>query len=251
MRKKIIAGNWKMNNTVGQGVCLAREINLALRAKKPHCTVILCVPHTHIPAVESIIDHDKLFVGGQDCSIYEKGAYTGEISAEMVFGAGARYVILGHSERRTLCHETAEILKTKVGQALKHKLEIIFCIGESLEQREAGKHFSVVEDQLKGSLFHLTGEEFGKIVIAYEPVWAIGTGKTASSAQAQEIHAHIRKTIAAQYGKAIADECSILYGGSMNAGNVKELVAQPDVDGGLIGGAALATNTFLPIVEAY
>ncbi|MDR2791890.1 MAG: triose-phosphate isomerase [Tannerellaceae bacterium] len=250
MRKKIIAGNWKMNNTVGFGLCLAREINFALRGKTPNCDVILCVPHTHILPIENIIDSNRIHLGGQDCSFYEKGAFTGEVSAEMLYGAGASYVIIGHSERRTLFHETPEILKVKVEQAFKYRLKVIFCIGESLAEREAGKHFEVVDEQIKGSLFHLGPEDFNDIVLAYEPVWAIGTGKTATAAQAQEIHAHIRSTLADKYGRTVADACRILYGGSMNAGNVEELIAQPDVDGGLIGGAALTAATFLPLIEA-
>jgi triose-phosphate isomerase len=169
----------------------------------------------------------------------------------MVASTGAKYVILGHSERRAYYHETPEILKTKVELALANGLTPIFCIGEVLEEREAGKHFEVVDAQIKGSLFDLSAEDFAKIVLAYEPVWAIGTGKTATSDQAEEIHAHIRATLAAKYGQEIADNCTILYGGSCNASNAKELFAKPNVDGGLIGGASLAVDKFMPIIEAF
>ena len=173
------------------------------------------------------------------------------VSVGMVASTGAKYVILGHSERRAYYHETPEILKTKVELALANGLTPIFCIGEVLEEREAGKHFEVVDAQIAGSLFDLSAEDFGKIILAYEPVWAIGTGKTASAEQAEEIHAHIRATLAAKYGNEVADNCTILYGGSCNAGNAKELFAKPNVDGGLIGGASLSVDKFMPIIEAF
>ena len=169
----------------------------------------------------------------------------------MVASTGAKYVILGHSERRAYYHETPEILKTKVELALANGLTPIFCIGEVLAEREAGKHFEVVDAQIEGSLFNLSAEDFSKIILAYEPVWAIGTGKTATADQAEEIHAHIRATLAAKYGQEIADNCTILYGGSCNGGNAKELFAKPDVDGGLIGGASLSVEKFMPIIEAF
>ena len=251
MRKNIIAGNWKMNTTLSEGLELAKGLNEALKGKTPKCDVVIGVPFTHLASIAAAIDTNKIGVSSENCADKEKGAYTGEVSAAMVASTGAKYVILGHSERRQYYHETAEILKTKVGLALANGLTPIFCIGEVLEEREAGKHFEVVDAQVKASLFDLSAEDFGKIVIAYEPVWAIGTGKTATADQAQEIHAHIRKTIAAKYGETVADNCSILYGGSMNAGNAKELVAKADVDGGLIGGASLSVENFMPIVEAF
>ena len=182
---------------------------------------------------------------------YKKGAFTGEVSAAMIASTGARYVIIGHSERRAYYHETPEILKEKVRLALAHGLTPIFCVGEVLAEREAGKHFDVVDAQIRESLFDLTADDFGRLILAYEPVWAIGTGKTATAAQAQEIHAHIRQTIAAKYGATVADATSILYGGSCNAGNARELFANPDVDGGLIGGASLEVEKFLPIIEVF
>ena len=251
MRKNIIAGNWKMNTTLPEGLALAKGLNEALKGKTLKCDVVIGTPFIHLASVVAAIDTTKIGVAAQNCADKEKGAYTGEVSAAMVASTGAKYVILGHSERRQYYHETAEILKTKVNLALGNGLTPIFCIGEVLEEREAGKHFDVVDEQVKDSLFDLSVEDFGKLVIAYEPVWAIGTGKTATAEQAQEIHAHIRKTIAGKYGQAVADNCSILYGGSMNAENAKDLVAKPDVDGGLIGGASLSVDKFLPIVEAF
>ena len=237
MRKNIVAGNWKMNTTLAEGLALAKGLDEALKGKTPNCDVIIGTPFTHLASVAAAIDTNKIGVAAENCADKEKGAYTGEVSAAMVASTGAKYVILGHSERRAYYHETPEILKTKV--------ELV------LEEREAGKHFEVVDAQIAGSLFDLSAEDFGKIVLAYEPVWAIGTGKTASAEQAEEIHAHIRATLAAKYGNEVADNCTILYGGSCNAGNAKELFAKPNVDGGLIGGASLAVDKFMPIIEAF
>ena len=213
--------------------------------------MIVGVPFTHLASIVSAVDTMKIGVAAENCADKEKGAFTGEVSAAMVASTGAKYVILGHSERRAYYHETPGILKEKVKLALAHNLIPIFCIGEVLEEREAGKHFEVVDAQVRESLFELSAEEFGKLVLAYEPVWAIGTGKTATAEQAQEIHAHIRHTIAQQYGPEVADSTSILYGGSCNAGNAKELFANPDVDGGLIGGASLEVEKFMPVIEAF
>lgn len=251
MRKNIVAGNWKMNTTLQEGLELAKGLDAALKGKAVNCDVIIGTPFTHLASIAATIDTDKIGVAAENCADKEKGAYTGEVSAAMVASTGAKYVILGHSERRAYYHETPEILKEKVLLALANGLTPIFCIGEVLEEREAGKHFEVVKAQLEGSLFNLSAEDFGKIILAYEPVWAIGTGKTASPAQAQEIHAFIRQTLAEKYGQEIADNTSILYGGSCNAGNAKELFANPDVDGGLIGGASLSVDKFMPIVEAF
>ena len=257
MRKNIVAGNWKMNTTLPEGLALAKGLDEALKGKTPNCDVIIGTPFTHLASVAAAIDTNKIGVAAENCADKEKGAYTGEVSAAMVASTGAKYVILGHSMgsflTRTLLyyHETPEILKTKVELALANGLTPIFCIGEVLEEREAGKHFEVVDAQIKGSLFDLSAEDFAKIVLAYEPVWAIGTGKTATSDQAEEIHAHIRATLAAKYGQEIADNCTILYGGSCNASNAKELFAKPNVDGGLIGGASLAVDKFMPIIEAF
>ncbi len=251
MRKNIIAGNWKMNTTLPEGLALAKGLDEALKGKSLKCDVVIGTPFTHLASVVAAIDTNKIGVSAQNCADKDKGAYTGEVSAAMVASTGAKYVILGHSERRQYYGETAETLKAKVNLALANDLTPIFCIGEVLEEREAGKHFDVVDQQVKDSLYDLSPEDFAKLVIAYEPVWAIGTGKTATADQAQEIHAHIRKTIASKYGAEIADNCTILYGGSMNAENAKDLVAKPDVDGGLIGGASLSVEKFLPIIEAF
>jgi triosephosphate isomerase len=251
MRKNIVAGNWKMNKSLQEGIDLAKGLNDVLAVKAVNCDVVIGTPFIHLATVASIVNTAKLGVAAQNCADHVSGAYTGEVSAAMVKSTGATYVILGHSERRAYYGETNEMLKTKLGLALENGLTPIFCIGEVLEEREAGKQFEVVEKQIKESLFDLSTEDFGKIVLAYEPVWAIGTGKTATAAQAQEIHAFIRSVLAAKYGKQIADDCSILYGGSCKASNAKELFSNPDVDGGLIGGASLKVEDFMGIVEAF
>ena len=251
MRKNIVAGNWKMNTTLQEGLVLAKELDDVLKDRSVQCDVVVCVPFTHLTSVVEVIDTTRIGVAAQNSADKAKGAYTGEVSAAMVASTGAKYVILGHSERRTYYHDTPAILKSKVGLALSNGLTPIFCIGEVLAEREAGTHFEVVDAQINESLFELSVEDFSKLVLAYEPVWAIGTGVTATSDQAQEMHAHIRQTIAAQYGAEIADNTTILYGGSCNAGNAKELFANPDVDGGLIGGASLSVENFLPIIEAF
>lgn len=251
MRKNIVAGNWKMNKTLQEGIALAKELNDVLANEKPNCDVIICTPFIHLASVVPLVDSSKIGVGAENCADKESGAYTGEVSAAMVASTGAKYVILGHSERRAYYHETAEILKTKVQLALANGLTPIFCVGEVLDEREAGKQNEVVGGQLAGSLFDLSAEDFGKIILAYEPVWAIGTGKTATAAQAQEMHAFIRSTIAEKYGKEVAENTSILYGGSCKASNAKELFANPDVDGGLIGGASLKAADFKGIIDAF
>ncbi len=251
MRKKIVAGNWKMNNNLQEGLALAKELNEALKDKTINCDVVIGTPYIHLASVAEAVDTAKVGVAAQNCADKVSGAYTGEVSAEMVASTGAKYVILGHSERRAYYHETAEILKEKVGLALSNNLTPIFCIGEVLEERESEKHFDVVKSQIAESLFDLSSEDFSKIVLAYEPVWAIGTGKTASAEQAQEMHAFIRKTLVEKYGADVANNISILYGGSCNASNAKELFSNPDVDGGLIGGASLGVDKFMPIIEAF
>lgn len=250
MRKNIVAGNWKMNTTVQEGVSLAQEVNALLKDAKTNCDVVICVPFTHLTAVNAVIDQNKLGLGAENCSEHDKGAYTGEVSAQMVASTGANYVILGHSERRQYFGENNEQLAIKTRKALDNNLKPIFCVGEVLEERENGTYNDVVSSQLE-ALFGLSAEDFGKVVIAYEPVWAIGTGKTATADQAQDMHAHIRKVIADKYGKEVADATSILYGGSCKPTNAKELFAKPDVDGGLIGGAALKADSFMGIVEAF
>ena len=251
MRKNIVAGNWKMNKTLQEGIALAKELNEVLANEKPNCDVVICTPFIHLASVTPLVDPAKIGVGAENCADKESGAFTGEVSAAMVASTGAKYVILGHSERRAYYHETIETLAVKVRLALDNGLTPIFCVGEVLEDREAGKQNEVVHEQLAGSLFDLTAEDFSKIVIAYEPVWAIGTGKTATAPQAQEMHAFIRKAIADKYGKEVADNTSILYGGSCKASNAKELFANPDVDGGLIGGASLKAADFKGIIDAF
>ena len=240
MRKNIVAGNWKMNTSLPEGIQLAKDVRSSIEGKNLNCEVILGVPFTHLSEVAKAVAGSPIKVAAENCASESKGAFT-----------GATYVILGHSERRQYYHETSAILKKKVELALANQLKPIFCIGEVLEEREAGKHFEVVERQVKEALFDLSESDFKNIVLAYEPVWAIGTGKTATSDQAQEIHAHIRKVIADKYGKSIADNTTILYGGSANGGNAKELFSKPDVDGGLIGGASLSAEKFLPVIEGF
>lgn len=251
MRKNIVAGNWKMNKTLQEGIELAKGLNEALADKKPNCDVIIGTPFIHLAAIAPIIDSNKIGLSAQNCADKVSGAYTGEVSAAMVASTGAKYVILGHSERRSYYGETSEILKEKVALALANGLTPIFCIGEVLEEREAGKHFDVVKEQIEGALFGLSAEDFSKLILAYEPVWAIGTGKTATADQAEEIHAVIRQFISSKYGKEIAENTSILYGGSCKASNAKELFAKPNVDGGLIGGASLKVEDFMGIVDAF
>ena len=251
MRKNIVAGNWKMNKTLQEGVELATELNNILASKTANCDVVVGVPATHITEVVKTVDAAKVGVAAQNCADHESGAYTGEISAAMVKSTGAGYVILGHSERREYYGETNETLKTKTDLALANGLTPIFCIGEVLAEREAEKQNEVVKTQIEEALFHLSAEDFGKIVIAYEPVWAIGTGKVATPEQAQEIHAYIRSVIADKFGAEVADNTSILYGGSCKPGNAKELFANADVDGGLIGGASLKAEDFVGIIDAF
>lgn len=240
-----------MNKTLQDGLALAKELNANLVENKPNCDVIICTPFIHLASVAGIIDASVLGLGAENCADKASGAYTGEVSAEMVKSTGAQYVILGHSERRAYYHETPEILKEKVNLALANGLKIIFCIGEVLEEREANKQNEVVKAQLEGSLFGLSKEEFANVILAYEPVWAIGTGKTATADQAEEMHAFIRSTIAAQFGDEAAENVSILYGGSCKPSNAKELFAKPNVDGGLIGGAALKAADFKGIIDAW
>ena len=251
MRKKIVAGNWKMNMNLQDGIALAKELNETLKADKPNCGVVICTPFIHLASIAQFLDQDIIGLGAENCADKEKGAFTGEVSAEMVKSTGAQYVILGHSERREYYKETPEILKEKVLLAQKNDLKVIFCIGESLEEREAGKQNEVVKAELEGSVFNLSEEDFRKIVIAYEPIWAIGTGKTATAEQAEEIHAYIRSIIAEKYGQAVADDTTILYGGSCKASNAPELFAKPDIDGGLIGGASLKAADFKGIIDAF
>ena len=251
MRKKIVAGNWKMNLNLQDGVALAKEINEALVADKPNCEVIICTPFIHLASVAQVLDQNVVALGAENCADKVKGAYTGEVSAEMVKSTGAQYVILGHSERRQYYHETAEILKEKVDLALANGLKILFCCGETLEERKAEKQNEVVKAELEGSVFHLDAEAWKNIVIAYEPIWAIGTGMTATSDQAEEMLAYIRSIVAEKYGQEAAEDTSILYGGSCKASNAPELFSKPNIDGGLIGGASLKCADFKGIIDAW
>ena len=239
-----------MNTTLDEGVELANELSTMLENRPVNCDVIICVPFTHLVAVRGVIAGSQLQLGAENCSEHDKGAYTGEVSASMVKSTGASHVILGHSERRQYFGENNEQLLAKTRLALANDLKPIFCVGEVLEERENGSYNDVVRGQVE-ALFELTPEEFSNIVIAYEPVWAIGTGKTATAEQAQDMHAHIRKVISEKYGNDIADNTSILYGGSCKPSNARELFAKPDVDGGLIGGASLKAADFMGIIEAF
>lgn len=251
MRQKIVAGNWKMNTTYQEGIDLAIAIDKAVAENgDKNVQVVVAPPFTHIAEVNKVVNNDRISVAGQNCATETSGAYTGEVSAEMLWSAGADYVILGHSERRSYYGETNELLKIKVKKALEFNLTPIYCVGEVLEEREANKHFDVIKEQLETVLFDLTDEEYKQIVIAYEPVWAIGTGKTASPEQAQEIHKFIRDLLVAKFGET-AKNTSILYGGSCKPSNAKELFANPDVDGGLIGGASLTADDFLGIINGF
>ena len=238
-----------MNKTLQEGVALATELKSIV--KNPNCDVIVGTPFIHLATVTELLKGSPIAVAAENCADHASGAYTGEVSAAMVKSTGASYVIIGHSERRAYYGETYAILKEKVQLALANGLRPIFCVGEVNEEREAGRQNEVVKAQLEGSLFGLTAEEFAKVVIAYEPVWAIGTGLTATPEQAQEMHSHIRGLVAAKYGREIADGCSILYGGSCNAKNAASLFANPDIDGGLIGGASLKAEDFKAIIDAF
>jgi triosephosphate isomerase (TIM) len=252
MRKKIVAGNWKCNTTVPAGVELAGKIcTSVLESGDPDVQVVVCTPFVHITKVIETVDKQRVKVGAQNCAAEAKGAYTGEVSAEMVKSTGAEYVIVGHSERREYYGETSTTLNKKLAQALANGLTPIYCCGEPLSFRESGSQNEYVKKQLQATVFQLSEAEFRKIVIAYEPIWAIGTGVTASSAQAQEMHAFIRSAIASVYGQAVADDSSLIYGGSCKSSNAKELFANPDVDGGLIGGASLDPVNFLGIVNGF
>ena len=250
MRRKIVAGNWKMNTMPAEGVELAKAVAAKRHEAGSNVELIVCPPFTHLSEVVKVTRGTGVAVGAQNCAAEEKGAYTGEVSAAMLASLGVEYVILGHSERREYYGETSETLNRKMAMAYANKLVPIYCVGEKLAERETGKHFDVVGAQLREVVFNLTTEQFAHLIVAYEPVWAIGTGKTATSEQAEEIHAFIRKTLAEKFGEA-AENTPILYGGSCKPSNAPELFAKPDVDGGLIGGAALEADSFLGIAKAF
>ena len=248
MRKEIVAGNWKMNKNLQQGKELCNSILNQLETLNKE--VILAVPHTHLTVLAELIKGSDLKLAAQNCHHELSGAYTGEISASMLAEIGVDYVILGHSERRLYNNEGNDLLRKKVNAALSQNLKVIYCCGETLDDRNSEVHFDFVNKQIVEGIFHLNAEAIKNIVIAYEPIWAIGTGETATSAQAQEMHAHIRNVITNQYGAELAHDISILYGGSCNANNAQELFAQTDVDGGLIGGASLYAEDFISIINA-
>lgn len=257
MRKKIVAGNWKMNKTLAEGVQLINEVKELLAKQTPKQSpaelgVVFGTPFiTLATAAELVKDNAYLSVAAQNCYTKESGAYTGETAVGMIKAVGVSNVIIGHSERREYFNESNQMLAEKVDIILKNGLTPIFCCGERLETRNEGKHFDWIKQQIEESLFHLSAEEFGKVVIAYEPIWAIGTGVTASTEQAQEVHAFIRSILVAKYGAKVADDTTILYGGSCNAANAKELFACADVDGGLIGGASLKAQDFVTIITSF
>ena len=250
MRKKIVAGNWKMNMDLAEGLKFAETIETYFKSKPSRAGVILCTPFIHLSGVSEILKSGKVSLGAQNCASEPSGAYTGEVSPKMIKITGARYVIIGHSERRTYYHEDDKLLNKKTLLAINTGLEVIFCCGEVLKERESGVHFEVVKKQLDEGLFTLSKEEFKKIVIAYEPVWAIGTGLTATPDQAQEMHKYIRGLVKGNYGTEIAEDLTIQYGGSCKPSNAAEIFSKPDVDGGLIGGASLKLEDFCAIVEA-
>ncbi|MBR0082639.1 MAG: triose-phosphate isomerase [Bacteroidales bacterium] len=251
MRKNIVAGNWKMNTTVPEGVELAKAVLAASAAVPADVKLIVATPFTHLCPVAAVVGGTRIGLSAENCADKEKGAYTGEVSAAMLASAGCQYTILGHSERRQYYGETDEKLVEKTRLALANGLDVILCVGENLGEREAGRHFAVCESQIKNVLYNFTAEDMKHIIVAYEPVWAIGTGKTATAEQAEEIHAFIRKTIAEKFGEQVADDTTILYGGSCKPSNAKELFAQKDIDGGLIGGAALKADDFIGIALSF
>jgi triosephosphate isomerase (TIM) len=253
MRKKIAAGNWKMNKTFDEGTILLSEVVNMVKDEitNPNVQVVLCPPALYLSTFSKLVDTTKVALAAQNCHPKPSGAYTGEISAPMLKSIGVQYVLIGHSERRQYFNESDDFLAEKVNAALENDITPIFCCGETLEQRTAGIHFDFVCGQLTNSLFHLSAEALQKVVIAYEPIWAIGTGVTASSAQAQEMHKVLRNHLASKYGNEVAQEISILYGGSVGAANAEELFACPDVDGGLVGGASLKSRDFVNIAKSF
>ena len=251
MRKKIVAGNWKMNTTRPDGIELAKAVAARAAEVPEGVGLIIAPPFTHLCCCGKQLEGTKVELSAQNCADHAKGAYTGEVSVDMLKAVGCQWTILGHSERRQYYGETDEKLVVKTQLALAAGLKVILCVGENLEEREAGKHFDVVTAQTKNVLYNFTAEDMKSIIVAYEPVWAIGTGKTATSEQAEEIHAFIRKVVADKFGAQVGDDLTILYGGSCKPSNAKELFAEKDIDGGLIGGAALKADDFLAIALSF
>jgi triosephosphate isomerase len=251
MRRNIVAGNWKMNLSFELADDLVNDIAEKLDSVELNSDVVICPPFPYLELTSDLAQESNFFAGAQNVASFDNGAYTGEVSSKMLASMNVDYCIVGHSERRKYFNETNQEIATKITKLLKDDIKPIFCLGEVLEERESGKHFDVVQKQLEESLFNLTSQEILNVVIAYEPVWAIGTGKTATSLQAQEMHAFIRSLLDKKYGNEVAEEISILYGGSCNAKNAKELFANKDVDGGLIGGASLKAEDFLAIIKSF
>lgn len=251
MRRNIVAGNWKMNLSFELADDLVNDIAEKLDSVELNADVVICPPFPYLELTSDLAQESNFFAGAQNVASFDNGAYTGEVSSKMLASMNVDYCIVGHSERRKYFNETNQEIATKITKLLKDDIKPIFCLGEVLEERESGKHFEVVQKQLEESLFNLTSQEILNVVIAYEPVWAIGTGKTATSLQAQEMHAFIRSLLDKKYGNEIAEEISILYGGSCNAKNAKELFANKDVDGGLIGGASLKAEDFIAIIKSF
>ncbi|HZW40029.1 MAG TPA: triose-phosphate isomerase [Ignavibacteriaceae bacterium] len=249
MRKKIIAGNWKMNNDLSGTKNLINGLNDLLKNENINCDVIVCPPFTNLSEANTLLKDSKMQLGAQNMYFEDSGAFTGEISAQMLLSVGCKYVILGHSERRAIFMESDDVINKKIKKALSAGLLPIFCIGETLEEREGGITNNIIEGQLKNGLTGISEEELGKIIVAYEPVWAIGTGKTATPQQAQDVHAFIRGWIKKNYSQAAADKLVIQYGGSVKPDNAKELLSQTDIDGALVGGACLKADSFIGIIK--
>lgn len=250
MRQKIVAGNWKMNKNLEEAKQLIKGIKKGIKDTESDARILIAPSFVNLNSAIKRSRKSKIEVAAQNMHQVKEGAFTGEVSANMLTNLGVNIVILGHSERREYFNETNDLLAQKVDAALENELEVIFCFGEQLEDRKSENHFKVVETQLKEGLFHLGKESFSKIVLAYEPVWAIGTGETASPEQAQEMHAFIREIMEKTYGAEVANDISILYGGSVKPANAKEIFSKPDVDGGLIGGASLKPEDFVAIINA-
>ncbi len=250
MRRKVIAGNWKMHNNIKQSLELVSELKELLKEKTPDCDVIICPPFTSLSEVSKQIINTPIYLGAQNMYFEEKGAFTGEISASMLISAGCQYVILGHSERRTIFNESDRIINLKIKKAIESELNPIFCIGETLNERESGITREIVQNQIEKGLAGISASQMRKIIIAYEPVWAIGTGKNATPEQAQEVHVFIRSLIKQKYAEALSENIIIQYGGSVKPDNAKELLSQKDIDGALVGGACLNADSFLGIIDA-
>lgn len=250
MRIKVVAGNWKLNNNLNSSISLISEIKNLLNSKKMNAGIIVCPPFTSLESSNTLLKGTTIKLGAQNMYFEESGAFTGEVSASMLNSVGCEYVILGHSERRTIFGETDHIINKKIKTAVKNNLKPIFCIGETLEEREKEITFQVIEKQVKEGLSGLSESELMNLIIAYEPVWAIGTGKNATPAQAQEVHKFIRNQISKLYSTSFADNLIIQYGGSVKPDNAKELMSQPDIDGALVGGACLKADSFVAIIES-